>query len=72
YVFEPGYKMPTIEETSEYMMREKRLPTMGEELKPVINLARMSMQLLETTEIQQKQITELNERIKLLERKIKN
>lgn len=69
YVFESEYMedMPSIEQVEKYYLKNKELPTMGEENKKSINIGRMNMQLLETIERMQIYISELNKRLKKLE-----
>ncbi len=73
YVFEDGYELESIEEHAEFMWKHKHLPALESaediKLKNGINLAERNAQLLEELEKAHIYIEELDQRIKLLEKK---
>jgi len=72
FVFEPDYKMLSISEMTRYYNKEKHLPTlpgMDEwKEKKGLSLGQMSINLWETIEVQARYITELNQRLEILEK----
>lgn len=72
-VFEPAYKMLSIDEMTSYYLTHKHLPTIPTSevnQNGSTNLGALEDRLWETVEIQARYISELNERIKKLEGRI--
>jgi hypothetical protein len=75
YVFEKGYKALKTEEVERYIREKKHLPWMtpsNKEDKGVINMARMTLETVETAENLQLQIIEANKKMKELQQEIKS
>lgn len=76
YVFEPGYKLDSIEDHATYMWQEKHLKAVpkakrDEQGKDMVEIGAQNRGVLEELEKAHVYIQQLNERIKALEALIK-
>jgi hypothetical protein len=72
YVFEPTYKLATIEDQAAYMFGEKHLPAVGagtydEHGRSVLDIGKKTMGILEELEKAHLYIVQLNDRLKKIE-----
>jgi hypothetical protein len=72
YVFEPTYKLATIEDQAKYMFGEKHLPAVGagtydEQGRSVLDIGKKTMGMLEELEKAHLYIVQLNDRLKKIE-----